>query len=251
MEIIDAFCGIGPWQKRDKLLPYMPADILEIMDHYGIASAIVRSNMAANSVWPLDGNEIVSEAARTSERFIPAFVLAPHHHDNEGTPLDYAEKMRAAGARAAWLWSQSGRQSHNFCRWLVGDLLSMCTEKQIPLFLHTSTALPDTIHEVCRNFPQLRLVIAGLGYNDNNWLYPLLRCHPVLRVCCGNAYIPPLGPERFVKHFGAGRLIFGSGLPHFSPGGLIGYIMYSAISEKDKEKIMAGNIKSLMGEVRL
>jgi hypothetical protein len=41
MEIIDAYCGIGPWQKRDRLLPWRPEETLGLMDHFGITRALV------------------------------------------------------------------------------------------------------------------------------------------------------------------------------------------------------------------
>ena len=82
-------------------------------------------------------------------------------------------------------------------------------------------------------------------------MYPLLAQCPELRVCLAPRCITPLGIERFVARFGAARLLFGSGLPESSPGGLIGYVMYSDISDDDKAAILAGNVETLLREVEL
>ena len=249
MRIIDAHCGIGPWATRDRISPYKPADILAIMDSCGIDSALVFSNMVNFSGWPPDINQMAAEAAAACDRFIPAFVLAPRPYNESVQAADFAAHMKKARAKVAWLWP--GPQQHGVSTWLIGDLLSMCVQKKVPLFLPADNVNPDQIHDICRNFPRLRLVLANLGYRADGWLYPLMKMHRELRVCLGATYIPPLGPDQFARHFGPERMIFGSGLPLYAPGGLIAHVMYSRLNDADKQKILAGNIEALMGEVRL
>ena len=64
MEIIDAYCGVGPWQKRDPLLPWRTSEIVELLDHFGIRRALVHSNFVNGGGHPSRGNEHVAEAAR-------------------------------------------------------------------------------------------------------------------------------------------------------------------------------------------
>ncbi len=251
MQIIDAFCGIGPWAQRDRLLPSDPADTLAIMDHCGIDSAVVFGNLAGSWGRAHEANKMAAKAARECDRFIPAFVLAPQARDDGLHAEEYADQMSQAGAKAAWLWPHLGKQGHGLWNWLIGDLLAMCSENRVPLFLPADADEPDRIETICRDFPQLRLILVNLGYRADGWLFPLLGRHAELRVCLGPVYIPPIGPERFVEHFGADRLIFGSGLPHDSPGGLIGHVTYSRVSDADKEKILGGNMAALVQEVQL
>ena len=249
MKIIDANCGIGPWWTRNAILPYQTADILAILDYCGIDAALAHSNLAHSPAWPPDGNARAAAEAAKCPRLIPAFLLAPHPYDDGWQPGDYAKAMRRAGAKAAWL--RPNYQQHGVATWIIGDLLAMCVEHRLPLFLPADALTPNDIHTLCSEFPDLRLVLTNLGYRADVWLYPLLRRHPELRVCLGPIYNPPLGPEKFVRHFGAARLIFGSGLPHFAPGSLIGMVSYSRLAEAEKAAIFAGNIERLMEEVRL
>ena len=250
MRIVDAYCGIGPWAAKDKITPCEPAEILAIMDSCGVGSAIVFGNPIACNAWAPDANRLAAEtAAALPDRFIPAFVLAPRPYNESVTTADFAVAMKQAQAKAAWLCP--AHQQHGVSLWLIGDLLSMCVQKRIPLFLPADNVSPDQIHDICRGFPKLRLILANLGYRSDNWLYPLLKLHGELRVCLGPTYIPPLGPEQFVRHFGAERMIFGSGLPQFAPGGLIAHVIYSRLNDADKQKILAGNIETLIKQVRL
>lgn len=250
MEIIDCFCGIGPWRQRDKLLPYEPADTIELMDHFGVAWALVYSNMGANYGWPPDSNRIVIEAAAQEDRFLPALALAPHAYDRSPKPDDYLDDMRACGARAAWMWPAS-RQGYGPWGWLLGDLLGLCAKRRIPLFMNMAEVSPDDVHRLAGEFPKLRLVLTGVSYGADSWLYPLLRLHPGLHVCLGQFYIPACGPAGFVQHFSPERLLFGSGLPHFSPGGLVAHVMYADIEADAKALILAGNLKRLLAEAEL
>jgi predicted TIM-barrel fold metal-dependent hydrolase len=157
--------------------------------------------------------------------------------------------MRANGVRAAWLRPAS--QQHGVWTWLLGDLLGMCADARLPLFLPADNVTPNDIHLLCDAFPQLRLVLTNLGYRADVWLYPLLRLHPALHICLGHTYVPPLGPDLFVRHFGAERMIFGSALPHYGPGALVGMVAYSTLTDVQKALVYAGNMERLMSEVRL
>ncbi|MHB0938158.1 MAG: amidohydrolase family protein [Armatimonadota bacterium] len=249
MTILDAYCGIGPWSTRDKLLPYRPEEILTLMDHFGIEKALIYSNAAVSWGQPPGVNDFVIEAARVSDRFIPALALAPNVHTGYPTPNDYLAVMRSIHARAAWLFVQG--TVRGLWHWHVGELLDMLVEHNIPLFLLADQCPPDALDAMMHDAPELKVVLCGVGYMGDSWLYPLLQRHPGLYVCLGNFFVPPGDPERFVHHFGAGRLLFGSGLPHFSPGGLIGHVTYAGISSDAKEAIFSGNLQRLLEEVAL
>jgi predicted TIM-barrel fold metal-dependent hydrolase len=249
MIILDAYCGVGPWSTRDKLLPYRPEEMLTLMDHFGIEQALVYSNSAVSLGQPPGVNDFAIKASRISERFIPALALVPNVHTGYPTPDDYLAVMRSIDARAAWLFVQG--TVRGLWRWHVGELLDMLVEHNIPLFLLADQCPPDALDMLMHETPELRVVLCGVGYIGDSWLYPLLQRHPGLHVCLGHFYVPPGDPERFVNHFGASRLIFGSGLPHFSPGGIIGHIMYAGISDDDKEAIFAGNLRRLLEEVAI
>ena len=249
MHIIDAYCGVGPWLTRDPLLPYRAEEMLDLMDHFGIAEALVYPNAGARWGNPPAVNDFALEAAGVSKRLLPTFAVGAHVHEGYPSPQDYLDRMRVAGARAAWILP--GAINRGLWGWLLGDLLEALIAHRVPVFLCIEHWSPDDIHRLLSEFPALRVMLAGVGYTDDAWLYSLLRKHTGLHVCLGHYYVPPNDPERFLAQFDAGRMIFGSGLPHFSPGGLIGHVLYADIPDADKALILAGNIQRLLGEVTL
>lgn len=247
MEIYDAFCGLGPWAERDALTPYRTEDVLELMGHFGIGRALAYPNITAERGEERAANRTVARECERHPELTPAFVPAIHPYDEQPAPGNYLESMSEAGARAAWLWPQGA----GFASWLVGDLLGACQRQRVPLFVHADRIDADGLHRLCGEFQELRVVLAGAPYLADRWLYPLLRRHQNLHVCLGHYYVPAGGPMRFVRHFGADRLLFGSGLPRFSPGGLIAHVAYAEIDETDRRKILCSNLERLLEEAEL
>jgi len=246
MNIFDCFCGIGPWKSRDRLLPWRPSEIVELLDHFGINRALVHSNMATNGGATIRGNEHLVEACAEFPQLVPAFTFTTDPHNDAPSIEQQFAALKAAAGGALWLCPPVG----NLCPWVYRELLGICAERHIPVFYHRDSGSPRDLHELLSIAPGLRLVLVGASYGDDWWLYPLLREFPELRVSLGHFYIPTNSPMRFLEHFSADRLIFGSGLPHFSPGGLIAHAMFATISDADRAKILSGNLETLLKEAR-
>lgn len=253
MEILDCFCGVGEWATKDPILPSRPDEMLKLMDHFGIDRALVYHNQLKFAGWVPEANRQIVEICRQHPRFIPAFAMGLHAQDEGPSVADYFEALKAAGGKAVWLRLPATpyRLARSYGSWLIGDWLRACSAKRIPVFFHAEDDDPTLFHTLCSEFPELRLILTGISYGGDNYLYPLLHQHRQLRVCLGHMYIPQGNPGRFLKHFKAERLLFGSGLPEFSPGGLIAHVQYAEIAEADKARILGGNLRELMQEVRL
>ena len=245
MHIIDAYCGVGPWATRDPLLPDSIEATTAIMDHYGVAEAFVFHNLrwiyeSAGSI-----NDRTLELIRTEPRFRPAFMIELHPH---ATPVSgYFGAMRAADVRLAWLCPV--RFGHTLAPWQIGEFAECAVQHQLPIMLAMDGVSASDVHALASAFPRLRLILTGVGYRDDAWLYPLFRQHHELHLCLAPAYVPPLAPERFVNAFGSGRLLFGSGLPFSTPGGLLSMVAHARISGTDKDAIFAGTADRLSKEV--
>jgi predicted TIM-barrel fold metal-dependent hydrolase len=249
MKIIDANCGIGPWGWRDPLLPGTVAETAAILDSCGIERALAYSNLARTLASDRAINAATLAAAAADSRWLPAGVLTPRPYAGDPAPAEQVRALCAAGMRAAWLFPLG--QQHGLWPWLIGGLLAECVARRLPVFVSVEKLTPNDIWELGRQFPALRLVLCNLGYRADGWLFPLLRQYGEMRVCLGHTYIPPGAPERLVREFGARRVLFGSGLPEYAPGGLLGMVMYARLSDADKARILAGNLEQLLAEVQL
>jgi predicted TIM-barrel fold metal-dependent hydrolase len=57
------------------------------------------------------------------------------------------------------------------------------------------------------------------------------------------------GIEIFCEKVGAGRLIYGSGMPRIAPGVSMTTVTHAFVSDEEKQLIAAGNLERLLGEV--
>jgi len=246
MRIIDLCCGVGPWRNRDPLLPYSAAQLLELLEHFGIDSALVYARLTGESGSIEDGQAIVREATDYSPRFLPTISLDNCPHRDAKAVNE--RNLRESGAKIAWYHPPAGVKPSP---WMYEEIADFSAQRRLPWLIELGRWAPDDIHQLCAAFPTLRVILTGLDYRGEEWLYPLLARHDELRACLAPRFITPLGVERFVARFGVSRLLFGSGLPESSPGGLIGYVMYSDISDDEKAAILGGNAETLLREVEL
>jgi predicted TIM-barrel fold metal-dependent hydrolase len=248
MEIFDCYCGVGPWQTRDRILPYTPDDIIALMNHFGMGRALVHSNFTAMGGSAVRGNLLLGEACRAmGDRFVPAFSFPPSPYDDSPGVAGTLKSMREAGAKAVWFVGRSGVGP---ARWVYGEMFDACVAHRLPLLLHRDHATPEALSRLLEDFPKLTVVLLGTAYADDWWLYPLLRRHDRLHVSIGNCYVVAGNPERFLRHFPSDRLLFGSGLPFFTPGGIVTHIAYSRIPDPDRAKLFGGNLARLIAEVQ-
>jgi predicted TIM-barrel fold metal-dependent hydrolase len=86
--------------------------------------------------------------------------------------------------------------------------------------------------------------------NEARLMYPLLEKRP--NVFFDLSRFADYGiVEEIVAKFGAGRLLFGSGMPFLNPGAAITYVCYAEIAEKDKRMILSGNWERMEKAIRL
>lgn len=253
-KVIDCFCGIGAWAIRDPILPYSTDDIVAQMDRFHVDHALVYSNLLKYSHRPGEANAALPEIIGGNSRLTPAFFIAPAPYEPDGGISSCFDAMRLAGARALWLntpFAPAPNIVLSYARWQIGQWMERCCHARLPVLLYVENTPPDTVDLICREFPDLRLIIVGAGYTRDSYLYPLLRAHHRLRVCLGHMYIPSGNPGLLLKHFSPDRLVFGSGLPEFSPGGMLAHVLYADISDSAKAAILGGTMQTLMDEVKL
>jgi predicted TIM-barrel fold metal-dependent hydrolase len=232
--------------------------LLKEMDHFGIERTLF-FHYAFDMEVKDKMNRLTREAAKASSRLAPCWVLATNPTGINEKLEDQVDRLLEAGMKAARFFPDEGPAAGPLAiqRYLLDAVFDRLNRHRIPLLipadnLHTSQpgayGFPD-IDVICTAFPELPVILLEPHYSSQAQLLALMRR-------CRNVHftIPLYGlfhqVENTVKMFGAGRLFFGTNLPHFDPSLGIGMIQYGDLSLREKDDIAGDNLRRLLENVR-
>jgi len=244
MDFFDCNCMTG---RSGQPLPgqFHTADDLEReLDRCGMARALV-FHALAKELDPALGNEALTRDLAGRERLAPCWVVMPSHTGEMPPPDELCDRMMDAGVRAVRLFPQM--HSYSLSEWSSGELLAAFEARRIPVFVDHDQTNWDEVDRICAAHPGLPLVLLRPNYRVHRSLYPLFEHHANLHIEIG-IYVAHNAIADCAQRFGAERMLYGSALPHYTPGGPIANIMYSEISESEKALIAGGNLRRLLGE---
>jgi Predicted metal-dependent hydrolase of the TIM-barrel fold len=249
IKFFDSNCSIG---RRSIVNPhsfYDTAELLIAMKYYGIGRAMVYHSLG-REYNPVEGNRMLMDEINDCNILYPIWCIMPHHTGEFPAPTELAEQLRTSGIKAVTLFPSERDQRFSLEPWSCGEMFSMLEEYRIIVMLGIDQTTWAEVYRLLKDFSELRLLLKGVGYDNNRILYPLMEKFPNLYIETSgvNAH---LGIEDICKRFGAGRMVFGSGMPEFSGGAAVTLIYYAQISDEDKNAISNVNLDSLLRGVRL
>jgi len=218
-------------------------ELLAAMSRFSISRGIVR-HAYGRDYHPAAGNERL--AGLRSDRVEKCFALLPHYTGEMGSAEEIVDHLKSRMIRFVTFYPAT--HNYFFSSHTCGALLGLLAEEEIVILLEQEEVEYERVYEVCRHIPELHVVLLGAAYRDNRYIYPLLEevenVYVGLSRFCGAGFI-----EDVVKRFGPHRLVFGSNLPLYSPGGPLTALLYADISEDAKRMIAGNNLRSLLGEI--
>jgi predicted TIM-barrel fold metal-dependent hydrolase len=141
--------------------------------------------------------------------------------------------------------------------WALGALLEPLAASRVPVFLDFDThhILEDrtdwrAVYELGHAFPGLPIVVVAPGLKENRITYPLMEALPNIHFELSTAW-QHRRIQDVVERFGAGRLLFGTNLPLYDPGGIIASLTYADIAAEDRLDIAGGNLRQMLARVKL
>ena len=230
--------------------------LLDMMDRYEIAEAMVHDHYARITPPREDGNRRLLEEVAVSERLHPVWVIEPTKTPGREAAKKLVERMFDNGVYGARLLMKFAPPM----AWLWEDILRELDEYHIPCFLDfgdgVSTAGnlsdPDLsgLREIALTYPALPLilsnVVGGLGIHPG--ILPLMRRTKSL-------YLDNTGVLEYFREaardVGPDRVVFATGTPFTDPGIYISNIQYTpGLSPEAKRLICGDNLRRLLSEVR-
>ena len=229
--------------------------LIELMDRYSIAEALVHDHHA-RLVYPREhGNQRLLEAIKGLSRLHPEWVIEPPKEPGRDAARARVEGMLAAGVRAARLPMKAVPP----LAWLWEDLCAALEEHRVPCFLDfggTSTwgTLGDTdvsgVRDIALAHPALPLVLSNVvgGLGIHPAVVPLIRRVP-------NVHLDITGILEFwrevAREAGPDRVLFASGAPFTDPGIYVSNVQYARGFDEEAKKLMSGdNLRRLLEAVR-
>ncbi|OHB80988.1 MAG: hypothetical protein A2V98_05350 [Planctomycetes bacterium RBG_16_64_12] len=253
LDLFDSNCMLGRIIAPKPGFPLSVGEVLSVMDEFEIAEALVYHAMS-KEYHPADGNRVLldeiahDQPSVGARRLHPMWVVMPSHTGEFPDARELVDEMVAQGVRAARVFPHPDRHNFSLKHWVSEKLLQELEAKSIPLFVDQEEIDWDTVHDLCRRYPKLPLVLTNVGYRANRFLYPLCEKFANLHIELSN-YCGHRAVEALVERFGAQRLLFGTRLPYFTPGSAIGVLNYAGISESQRKLIAGDNLRNLLERV--
>ena len=252
LRFLDCNASIGRW-KHPALGSYETAAELEtILDYLQVEGAVVYHSMA-HEIHPNVGNPLLMEELAGRERLLASWVIFPHYTGEMPPADELVDEMCAKGVKVARMLP--GYDGHRFSMepWCAGPLLEALAARRMPaiidfMFFRRDDPNWNLLHDLSQRYPTLPIILSGWSGLASRSFYALCQVCPNLYLDTSR-YSLFRGMEAFCREVGAGRLIYGSGLPRVAPGVPMTTITHAFISDEEKALIAAGNLERLLEEV--
>lgn len=254
-KFFDARCQVGRhlWQTTDDRSPFSSEHLLEEMDHFGVAEALVVDCLSVENS-PRDGNPRILKTVRQSPRLHPVWVTLPPGTDETLPPDQMLQQMRDHKVAALFLLPKQHRFS--LSDWCVDELLEPLASARVPVFVSYNeigtTNLGednldwDAIVGMCRRWPTLPVIVTAQRIRR------LQRAMFKAFDACENlhlelsSYWMHHSVEYITRRWGSHRMVFGSNWPTLGHGLTLATVACAEIDDIDKRNIAGDNLRRLI-----
>ena len=250
--------------------PRTSAELLAMMDRYGIENALVYDRHA-HEAGVFDRFDAILDFCKGAPpgkrdappgkqdappgRLYPTIPIVPPSTGEQPPPAELVGFCLDHGIKAV----RACPAAHNyiFDPFSMGKLLAELQKHRIPV-IHTAMQVQDhpwmhtppwqNIRAVAEAFPRLPIIVLYTGMLQGRNLFPLLeQCPNVLAdlTCVSFHFV-----EDVVERFGSGKLVFASHFPTEDPGLYAPMVAYAGIPVEARKAIAGDNIRRILEGVR-
>jgi uncharacterized protein len=252
LSLFDCCVGVGESGYFDRQGVTSPAALLDVMDRFGVAEALVYDQQEVE-IGRFGDDAFILDFCAASSRLHPSVALAPPPTGELPAPDEWVSSLLARGIRAVRAWPEWHR--FDFLPWCLGPLLAALEAHQLPLFVSYASIEPgnfpwghspvlDHIQRTAAAYPDLPMVLTHTGMLENRRLLPLLHACPNVR--CDVSSTAGGFLELVAATLGPQRLLFTGEFPVFDPGLLVPWVRYADIPEAAAQLIAGDNLRQLL-----
>ena len=239
--VIDAHCHVGKGMMNSQT----PESLLEQMDRLGISQSVIVPWDQAVAVDNESGNDyVLSLADRYPDRLIPFCTVNPWYGRRAVDEL-----KRAVGRGAKGLKINPVYQGYQLTDPILYPVIEAAVELNIPIYVPTGIpvmSMPLQLKHLACEFPEGVFIQGHFGATDF-WIDAIPSVENCPNIYVDTSYNIVSLIEKAVKTLGAERVIFSSDSPYLSLQSELEKIDMLAVSEREKELIVSGNIQRLLG----
>ncbi|MBI3919927.1 MAG: amidohydrolase family protein [Armatimonadetes bacterium] len=249
MSFFDLNCMLGP-TNTNREPSFRTADsLLAEMDRVGIREALVYSSLSYYA-HPSDGNAWLMDAIRGHDRLHACWVVMPPGTGEQPSPEELVRQMKASGARAARVFPEEDR--FPLLEKTFRPLLRALAEAGIPLLVDVGRAGWSEIKldwrevfNIASQHPRLPLILLREGGSTARVLFGVWEEFPNLYLEA--SYIQESRiVEEITERFGSDRLLFGTGMPQYDPGGPLALVTGAKVDDGTRANIAGNNARRLL-----
>jgi hypothetical protein len=246
--LFDVQCGFGGLKAGSREV-FSASALLAEMDRLQIEKALVRLAPEEMDKDVAASNQFLYDACAAERgRLTACPVLVPAAGgDVEDEPTQVQQAL-AHGAGAVVL--RPTLDAWSLEEWSGGKLLAALEARAVPTILLQRLVPLAEVGRVARAHTRLPIILAETDYVSHRMICGLLETVPNVHLSLGSNYTVHCGIEHLVGLVGAGRLLFGTGLPHVEPMMAVTQLLYAAIPEEEKRLIAWDNLHRLIGGIQ-
>lgn len=248
MDFFDCNAAYGLPTRRPLLPVAGVGDLQEEMRRAGVRRALVW-HIAQHDASPQVGNAILSADIHAHQNLVGCWSILPNQGREFPPPDRFFDDMMAANVRAIRVFPGSHHYLLNSVS--LGDWLAVMDERRVPLLLSMQRGVEwRDVYALLADFPNLVCLILDHGcWGEDRLFRPLLERYDHVYVDTAH-YLLDGGVESLVEHYGASRLLFGSGFPICYFGGMMMALRHAEIDAADKAAVACGNLERILAEVQ-
>jgi hypothetical protein len=227
------------------------ADLLCEMKRLGITKAIIRHRHTIDC-GAIAGNISVNQTIKDEQSLLGCWCLNPEGFEPNYCIPEMVQQMLVAGVKTAWIDPEN--KQYSLMPWCCGGLYEELAAHNIPLFLsvfNKDNQFFDSLDIALGEFPKLKIIFMNTvrHIGRDRMLYQLFKRHENAYMCLGPTFNVRFGIESLCENFGFHRWVFGMGYPDSEGGASIAGLMYSDLSDLQKQAIASENILRILSEV--
>ncbi len=246
----DANVMLGPTNTNREPSFGTPGQLLEEMDRLGIGDALVYSSQARMGD-PAAGNRFLLDQIRDHPRLHACWVVLPPGTSQQPLPEDLVSQMKSLGVAAVRMFP--GEHFFPLLERSLRPLLRALAQVHIPLLIDTGRESWAQlrldwreIFAVAESHPQLPLVLLREGGSTARVLFAVWDEVPNIHLDVSYLQQSSI-VEEVCGRFGAQRLLFGTNMPEYDPGGPLALLEGAMISPEQRIQMGGNNLRGLLG----